>query len=67
MVPPHLKTADDYRAEAERVREEALRVFDRELRRQFLEIAESYDKLAEVARFFDSLPVRRRPAPRPLA
>jgi hypothetical protein len=49
MVRPGEKTADEYRAEAARVRQEAESVRQQLLNTQLRAIAQNYDELARIA------------------
>jgi hypothetical protein len=55
MVRPGEKTADGYRAEAARVRQEAESVRQQLLNTQLRAIAENYDELARIATMLDRL------------
>ena len=55
MVRPGEKTADGYRAEAARVRQEAESVRQQLLNTQLRAIAENYDELARIATMLDHM------------
>lgn len=67
MAPTLLASAQHYREDAERIRRDAKRAVDQDVRRQLLDIAEQYEKLADCAVSADNrlLPISDRATKEP--